>query len=248
MDREIVVFGDVHGQEDRLARTLDLVRGARPALALLVGDVGLDPPWGAERVTGRAGHDASVGRVLFAVRDAFGAEVAFVPGNHDLSDPAPHSGGTNIDRRCMEIAGLRVAGLGGAGPARFGFPYEWSENEADVALERALGESATRVDILLSHTPPHTTALDRTSRGEHVGSRAVRSWIARAQPRLVLCGHIHEAWGATTLEGVPCVNAGALGEPHPEEIVWRIAWSGDGPTSIRSVRRTAAGTIEERAW
>jgi len=245
---EIVVLGDVHGQDEPLARTLDLVRGAQPALVLLVGDVGADPPWGVERETGRAGHDASVRRVLSSVRDAFGAEVAFVPGNHDLRDPPPDVAGLNCDQRRVEIAGLAVVGLGGAGPAKFGFPYEWSEPQADLALRRVIAEDGPPIDILLSHTPPRSTALDRTHRGEHVGSRAVRRWIARARPRLFVCGHIHEAWGASALDGVPCVNAGALGAPHEQEIVWRIAWNESGPAGVRSVRRCADGSVEDRAW
>jgi len=245
---EIIVLGDVHGQEERLGRTLDLLRGSRATVALLVGDVGVDPPWGEERLTGRAAHDASVGRVLAAVREALGAEVAFVPGNHDLRDPAPQTAAQNCDQRRAEIAGISIVGLGGAGPTKFGFPYEWPEKEADLALRRVLGEGSAPIDVLLSHTPPRATALDRTQRGAHVGSRAVRRWIARARPRLFLCGHIHEAWGATKLDGVPCVNAGALGEPYPQEIAWRISWDASGPTQVCSLRRTADGQVEERTW
>jgi Icc-related predicted phosphoesterase len=197
---------------------------------------------------GRAAHDASVGRVLRTVERAFGVVVAFVPGNHDLRDPPAHDAGVNVDGRYGVVSGFTIAGLGGAGPTPFGFPYEWSETEADASMRRALGESPPAVDILLSHTPPRSTPLDRTRRGSHVGSRTVRSWIARVRPRLFLCGHIHEAWGATTIDGVPCVNAGALGEPYPVEIVWRIAWDTNGPTSIRSVRRTSDGRVEERVW
>jgi len=245
---EIIVLGDVHGQEERLGRALDLVRGARPAVALLIGDVGVDPPWGTERLTGRAAHDASVGRVLTTVRDTLRTDVAFVPGNHDLRDPPPHSAGVNCDQRRSELAGLSIVGLGGAGPTKFGFPYEWAEKEADLVLRRLLGEGSPPPDVLLSHAPPRSTPLDRTQRGEHVGSRAVRKWIARARPRLVLCGHIHEAWGAAKLDGVPCVNAGALGEPYPQEIAWRIAWDAAGPTQVRSLRRTEDGEVEERTW
>ena len=42
----------------------------------------------------------------------------YVPGNHDL--PSLDLPG-NIDGTVVELDGLRVGGLGGAGPARFGF-------------------------------------------------------------------------------------------------------------------------------
>ncbi len=245
---EIVVVGDVHGEEERLGRTLDLARGARPALAVLVGDVGIDPPWGDERLSGRAPHDASVVRVLGAVHDALRAPVAFVPGNHDLRDPPEHTSAVNCDQRRCTMAGLSIVGLGGAGPTKFGFAYEWLEKEAALALRPLLVADAPPIDLFVTHTPPRSTALDRTHRGLHVGSRAVRSWIARARPKLVLCGHIHEAWGATILDGVRCVNAGALGVPYAQEIVWRVAWDESGPAAVRSVRRAEDGTVEERIW
>jgi Icc-related predicted phosphoesterase len=245
---EIVVLGDIHGEAARLARTLDLVRAARPALVLLAGDVGVDPPWGAERETGRADHDASVRRVLATVHDALGGEIAFVPGNHDLRDAVADPCGVNCDQRRIEAAGLSIVGLGGAGPAKFGFPYEWTEKEADLALRRTIGGDDARIDVLLSHTPPQKTPLDRTHRGEHVGSRAVRRWIARRRPALFVCGHIHEAWGASKLDGVPCLNAGALGVPHEQEIAWRIEWDEGQPTRVRSLRRQDDGDVEERVW
>lgn len=51
--------------------------------------------------------------------------------------------------------------------------------------------------VFVSHCPPRNTALDRTSRGAHVGSLAVRRFIERwvETGRLIvsLHGHIHES-------------------------------------------------------
>ena len=51
------------------------------------------------------------------------------------------------------------------------------------------------LDVLVSHTPPADTTLDRTVSGTHVGSRAVAEVIAGRRPRLFVCGHIHEGYG-----------------------------------------------------
>ena len=51
------------------------------------------------------------------------------------------------------------------------------------------------VDILICHSPPKGVA-DRTSGGQSVGSTAIRDAVERTQPPLVLCGHIHDSWGA----------------------------------------------------
>jgi len=245
---KIAIIGDVHARQERLVRVLERIGPDPPDLALLVGDVGRDPPWPEPlRQTKREDHDESVRQVLARVRDGLRCPVVFVPGNHDLRDAATDADGINCDGRIVEVAGLRVAGFGGAGPGRFGFPNEWDEPEADEML-RDLLDGTARLDILISHTPPARTGLDRTAHGEHVGSEAVRRWIATARPGLFVCGHIHEAWGVERVGEVPCLNAGALGEPFGQEIVWRVLWSPEGPSEIRSFNLSPDGEPDSRDW
>ena len=45
----------------------------------------------------------------------------------------------------------------------------------------------------MTHTPPRDTLCDRVRSGAHAGSRALRRFIERHQPPLVLSGHIHES-------------------------------------------------------
>jgi hypothetical protein len=53
--------------------------------------------------------------------------------------------------------------------------------------------TADRKLILVIHSPPWNTGLDVLFDGTHVGSRAVRSFIEKYRPLLVLHGHIHES-------------------------------------------------------
>ena len=81
----------------------------------------------------------------------------------------------------------------------------------------ALSPAADTVYVL--HSPPLGTACDAIATRQHVGSRAIRSFVEAQQPRLVLSGHIHEsprvsgAWrdrlGRTTV-----VNPGQFGSPR----------------------------------
>lgn len=241
----LAIVGDVHGNLERLTEVASALAGEQPEVALLTGDVALDPPFfGPARYERRAGHDESVREVTRLVGEALSCPVVFVPGNHDLPDPPSDAPATNADGRVVEIAGLSVAGFGGSGPARFGFPYEWGEGDAGSRME-ALFETAPRpVDIFLCHTPPIESSLDRCHDGRHVGSQAVRDWLDRAGPRLFVCGHIHEALGLETIEGVACLNAGALGSPFGRSIGWLVEWR-DGPRRIERLE-VEEGRIERQ--
>jgi Icc-related predicted phosphoesterase len=70
-------------------------------------------------------------------------------------------------------------------------------------LERLAGDGAFETTILLAHSPPYRTSLDRAGLdGQtvdhapvdvHVGSIAIRRFIEDRQPLLTLHGHIHES-------------------------------------------------------
>lgn len=47
--------------------------------------------------------------------------------------------------------------------------------------------------LFVLHSPPRGTACDMIGAGQHVGSRAIRAFIERHQPPLILSGHIHES-------------------------------------------------------
>jgi len=52
-------------------------------------------------------------------------------------------------------------------------------------------------DIVAFHCPPAYVDLDVCSNGRRVGSHSIYEWIKREQPKLVLCGHIHESYDVT---------------------------------------------------
>jgi Icc-related predicted phosphoesterase len=83
--------------------------------------------------------------------------------------------------------------------------------EQELAALDAGGRLADAIWVV--HTTPHDTGLDLTSRGEHVGSRALRAAIESLRPPLTLHGHIHEspAMSGRILERIGptvCINPG----------------------------------------
>lgn len=81
-------------------------------------------------------------------------------------------------------------GLGYAVPETPFGAWSCDLSEADA---QALLEPCPPGSILISHSPP-LGHVDVNSKGEHVGSRSVLETIHRTQPRIVLCGHVHDCW------------------------------------------------------
>jgi len=199
---KLAVIGDVHVHMQRLETVLERVVAEGVDGILQVGDLTREvTPWRKDEAAFQAAH-ASAERVLDAIR-GLGLPVMWVPGNHD---PRDLSGVGNLDGTSATLGPWRVFGIGGAGPARFGFPYEWDE-------DTIRGLAIPECDIVLSHTPPARTTLDKTARGQHVGSEAIRE-LAERHTGLLVCGHIHESGGVERLNDCLMINPGGLGEPY----------------------------------
>jgi Icc-related predicted phosphoesterase len=92
-------------------------------------------------------------------------------------------------------------------------PYELAEEEIVARIEAGFEQvKPCRVKVFCPHAPPRDTACDRIHSGLHVGSTAVRAFIERGQPDLVLCGHIHESRGEDRIGRSRIVNPGPLTE------------------------------------
>lgn len=174
---KILAFSDLHLAR---ARADDIVAASRSAdLVIGAGDF----------CNMREGLDEAMAMLV-------GIEAPFVmvPGNNEsleqLQASAPE-GAHVLHGNSVEIGGLTIFGLGGGIPITpFGaWSWDLDEDEAQSLLQKAFG-----ADIIVSHSPPKGVA-DRTSDGTSVGSLAVRVAAEWIQPKLLLCGHIHESWG-----------------------------------------------------
>ena len=146
--------------------------------------------------------------------NALDVPLVFVPGNHDpdlsgyrvsragltlragLPARAPWpDGAVSADGRVVDVAGLRIAGLGGCRRYRPG-PNQYSDRQqarrsrrlgARVRLQQLRGE-AHQVDVLLSHAPP--LGVGDGSDPVHQGFPALNVLTARLQPAALLHGHV----------------------------------------------------------
>jgi uncharacterized protein len=135
-----------------------------------------------------------------------------VPGNNETEEALRSAcegwdAATVLHGEGAELDGLPFFGLGAGIPVT---PWDWS---FDLDEESAAARLAGCPDgaILVVHSPPHGHC-DASSAGEHLGSTAVLETIEQVQPRLAVCGHIHESWGAESKIGsTKVVNLGPEG-------------------------------------
>lgn len=99
-------------------------------------------------------------------------------------------------------------------------PHAFDPARRSPTIADALNELATRAPIaetvMVLHSPPRDTCCDMTASRMHVGSRAIRDFVERHQPPLVVSGHIHESPRVTsayrdTIGRSVVVNPGQFG-------------------------------------
>jgi Icc-related predicted phosphoesterase len=191
----ILAFSDLHTDLDGAARLVELSADAD----VVIG----------------AGDFASVHERLAETIDALAAIQAptvLVPGNNETEDDlraaaAGWSAATVLHGEAVEIDGVTFFGLGAGIPVT---PWDWS---FDLDEKRATERLAACPEggVLVVHSPPKGH-VDASSAGDHLGSTAILEAIEAKQPRLAVCGHIHESWGQTSRIGATTVsNLGPAG-------------------------------------
>ena len=177
--------------DDGLCANVSSVRGAE--LILACGDLPFD--------------------YLRFLMDALDVPLAFVPGNHDADvsgwrtsraglpvraglpgEPPWPPGAVNADGAVVDVAGLRIAGLGGCLRYREG-PNQYSERQQARRAHRLARRAAWRrrdgrgVDVLLTHAPP--LGAGDAEDLPHRGFACLRPLARRLGVPLLLHGHVH---------------------------------------------------------
>lgn len=193
---KIVSFGDVHMAIEQMETiAVELVTAD---LLILSGDL----TNGGGRVEAK--------RVVDAARSYCPAVLA-LPGNLDRPEVIEllDNEQAAIHGRHRRIGDLGVFGCGGSNMTPFHTPLEYQDEELGDILSQAYAQAADApLQLMVSHTPPYATRLDRLSNGTPVGSRSVRQFIVQHQPHLCITGHIHESPGVDFIGRTKILNAG----------------------------------------
>ena len=124
-----------------------------------------------------------------------------VPGNNETEEALRDAcrgwdAATVLHGEGTELDGVAFWGLGAGVPVT---PWDWSfDLDEDEAAE--LLAEAPEGCVLVVHSPPHGH-VDVSGSGEHLGSESILRAIGAKRPRLAVCGHIHESWGAESRLG-----------------------------------------------
>ena len=171
----------------------DLHRDTEAATAILSASSGADIVVGA----GDFATKGSGGHETLAILAQCRAPVIVIHGNHDAPEEIEHICNNAPNLHYLHgaqktVRGISFFGLGGEIPSRNSFPWNASETEVNAAkMLTACPPNA----VLITHTPPFGAA-DLQNNGIHEGSVSIRDAAENLAPLLLLCGHIHHAWGS----------------------------------------------------
>lgn len=190
---KIYICSDIHNQFERFVpdRPVDLI--------LCAGDI--------TNEGNREYHQMNrAKRWLLDLSNYGRVPVFFVPGNHDI-------GGIDVDSGFLSgthnlLNGARWEYKKNSTPDAPPYVFRgasmspcydmpelatfWDNMTSNFEIERAYYENLAPCDVLVSHCPPSGDLGFCTVNQKDFGSTELRKWIEIHQPKLVVCGHIHD--------------------------------------------------------
>ncbi len=195
---KVLAFSDVHRDLDACASLVE--RSSEADLVVGAGDFASIHEGLEETLGALAGIEAAL---------------VMVPGNNETEDELT-SAVADAKLPAMVVHGASVArddemhafGLGAGIPTT---PWDWSFDLSEEEAAERLKDCPEGLDLLILHSPPYGHC-DVSGQGDHLGSRAILEAIERTQPKVAVCGHIHESWGAeSTIGETQVFNLGPAG-------------------------------------
>jgi 3',5'-cyclic AMP phosphodiesterase CpdA len=125
-------------------------------------------------------------------------------------DPSDPYVSLEVRGRTVNVYGLPCS------PLSFGPSAFMRDRNLDV-----WSDTPSNTDIMISHSPPRGI-LDRLANGKNQGCQSLKRAIEKIKPKLVVCGHVHEARGVERIawngeEETVVVNAAVMGRSKEVE-------------------------------
>jgi Icc-related predicted phosphoesterase len=174
----IYAVSDIHGKRDRIVRIREHISDLKPDVLVIAGDIT---------------NYTDAHSVIKDLND-MPLPVLAIRGNTDFSrvetllERASNISSLHLNK--IELNGVTFAGVSGTIPIPFHSKLWFFEKKIIQQIEDFL----ERETVFVAHPPPRGI-LDEAFDRFHAGSKGLYNMIVRRQPRLFICGHIHERPG-----------------------------------------------------
>lgn len=184
---KIYAISDLHGNKRKFEFAAKVLQDEKPDLLIICGDIS---------------HSSRAKRLEHMISFLKFDPILYVLGNMDGQDVTTEvSNAKNIHLSFHKINDYKIYGIGGPDVGLNDLVENSKEKFSDVDPKKL---------ILVSHIPPKNHQ-DLVYRGENVGNRALCNLIEEIQPKILLCGHIHEDRGHCKLNNSIIINVGPSG-------------------------------------
>jgi uncharacterized protein len=207
-EMRILTISDIHGQYE----DFNLEKLPEADVILVAGDLtnyGMRPPLPYRP---NAERELEMARHWFERLHAHCPRILWVQGNHDIDMPdsflEPFAQNIRDQTITLEVEDQSISVRGVSLTCAFDKPHlaqQWAFTTINPLADSSAFDFGYH-DIILSHGPP-LNCLDRTKFGQHIGSPALQQHVLEFQPKLVVCGHVHEAADVQALGQSMVVNS-----------------------------------------
>lgn len=196
---KILALSDIH-ENTRLLKSLRKKleeQGFKPEVTVIAGDI-----------TKFKGVETAR-KVLLQVKEYANTLILFVPGNCDspelLRVEALADDIFNIHSRAYELGEYVFYGIGGGGMSPFYTPIEFSEEDFERFISKALQYAGKKL-ILITHQP--ILGFFDEVNGARIGSQVFAEYLNKVKPLIWITGHVHENRGWTKTGSTYIVHPG----------------------------------------
>lgn len=185
----IYAVADIHGKSDRIALIKEKLSHFKPDALVIAGDI----------------TNYSNSAAVIEQFNNMPVPVLAIRGNTDLPgvdrllDHFPNT--TSLHLKKHKIRDIDFVGVSGTIPVPFSSLISIREKKIMNALSARINENS----VLVAHPPPRGI-LDEAFGRFHAGCRRLHQLVLQHQPKLLLCGHIHEAPGVASIGKTQVVN------------------------------------------
>ncbi len=185
----IYAVADIHGRPDRMRLIKKNTIKLKPDVLIIAGDIT---------------HFTHPVPTIARLND-MPVSVLAIRGNTDLKKVEHLIGKypniTPLHLKNIAIDNVCFVGMSGTVPIPFSSRIGFREGPI---LEKVM-PLLKRDSVLVAHPPPWGT-LDEVLGIFHAGCRSLRRIVSRVQPRLLICGHIHERSGTAFIGETLVIN------------------------------------------